>query len=63
VNRPELESCIFKTMDIFELIGIVASDHKALGFAVESVGSRLAARFNLGLTARGSAGAQGGFHL
>jgi hypothetical protein len=50
-------------MDIFKLMVIVGSDHKALGFAVESVGSRLAARFNLGLIARGSAGAQGGFHL
>jgi hypothetical protein len=56
-------SCIFKIMDIFKLMVIVGSDHKALGFAVESVGSRLAACFNLGLIARGSAGAQGGFHL
>ena len=49
-------------MDIFKLIGIVVTDHKADRFVVEPVGSRLAARFNLGLIARGSAGAQGGFH-
>jgi hypothetical protein len=61
MNHPELESCIFKTMDIFKLIGIVG-DCKAARFAVKPVGSRLAARFNLGLIARGSAGAQGGFH-
>jgi hypothetical protein len=49
-------------MDIFKLIGIVASDRKAARFAVKPVGSRLAARFTLGLIARGSAWAQGGFH-
>lgn len=48
-------------MDIFKLIGIVASEHKADRFVVEPVGSRLAARFTLGLIARGSAWAQGGF--
>ena len=49
-------------MDIFKLIGIVATDRKAARFAVKPVGSRLAARFTLGLIARGSAWAQGGFH-
>jgi hypothetical protein len=57
-----LESCIFKTMDIFKLMGIVGTDRKAARVEVKPVGSRLAARFNLGLIARGSAGAQGGFH-
>lgn len=58
----KLDSCIFKIMDIFKLIGIVTPDRKAARFVVKPVGSRLAARFTLELIARGSAWAQGGFH-
>ena len=50
-------------MDIFKLIGIVGTDRKAARFAIKPVGSRLAARFTLGLIARGSNRMDGGGRL